>query len=360
MDTDVDPDLSFDDTGVCNHCLQFSANLMRRTSATRHSLDQVVRRIKERGRGRKYDAIVGVSGGVDSSYVLLKARSLGLRILAVHVDNGWNSCIAVANIERVVRACDVPFETVVLNWAHFRELQKAFLFSDLPDGEIPTDHAIFASLWATAARYRCRTILSGMNFRTESINVKNWSYGHMDGSYVKALAKEQNFRISKSFPLMTYSRLLKYTLVDDIRSVSILNYIDFNKPVVERSLKEAFGWQSYAGKHFESEYTKFYQAIYLPARFGIDKRKGHLSNLINNGSIDRNDALDILVQPPVSPAEAAYLTGFVAKKLRIPEEKLWSVEKITVDRSRFNRYQFVTFLIKRLVNLLRLFGVYPK
>ena len=364
MDTS-DPYIAFDAQGVCNHCHRYDALLSSRVMrgpAGKAALESIVARIKAAGKGQDYDCIVGVSGGVDSTYVAYAVKQLGLRPLAVHLDNGWNSELAVKNIERVLCKLNIDLYTHVLDWEEFKQLQIAFLKSSTPDSEIPTDHAIQALLWRQAVKHKVRFIISGMNFTTESICVPSWSYGHSDWRYIKAInARFGEGPRLRTYPHFTFPFLLTINAVKSIRIVSLLNYIDYDKDQTMKVLQEELGWQYYGGKHYESIYTRFFQGYILPTKFGIDKRVGHLSDLINSGQMTRDQALEELKKPPYP--EALFRTDyeFVLKKLGMTDAEFQGIMRLSIRSYRDypNSYALVQFM-RNTVTRLRGLGLYPR
>ena len=321
----------------------------------------VIKRIKEDGKGKDYDCIVGISGGVDSSWVLVKAKEFGLRPLAVHMDNGWNSELAVKNIERVLKKLEVDLFTYVIDWEEFRDLQISFLRASTPDGEIPSDHAIFATLWQQAVSRGIKYIISGMNFTTESISVPGWAYGHSDWRYIKDVHAKFGSQRLKTFPRFSLPYLLYINLVHRVRTVSILNYVEYDKKQAMQLLEEKLGWQYYGGKHHESIYTRFYQGYVLPRKFGIDKRYGHLSDLINAGQITRDDALEEVKQPTYPESTQLEDLEYVSKKLGLRDGAFNEIMAMPCKsfRDYRNSYALVNGL-KRIANRLRAAGLYPR
>jgi N-acetyl sugar amidotransferase len=364
MRVEDDPDLELVE-GVCNHCRRYDALLSSRVmpgSAGEEELSRIAQRIKISGRDKAYDCVIGVSGGVDSTYVALLAKRLGLRPLAVHVDNGWNSETAVANIQRTLEELRIDLNTVVLDLREFYDLQRSFLWASTPDGDIPSDHAIQATLWTTAQKHRVKYILSGMNFRTEAMSVKSWSYGHSDWRYIKSVHRAHGAKKLKTYPHFGLMRLFYFTAFRRIRIVSVLNYIDYDKASAERELLEELTWTSYGAKHFESVYTRFYQGYLLPEKFGIDKRRGHMSDLINSGLISRDEALASLLASNEYPDQLRRRDlQLVQKKLHLSDEDLDRV--MTAPRRSFADYRNSYDRIQRLrdlVNRLRGKGWYPR
>jgi N-acetyl sugar amidotransferase len=310
-----------------------------------------VAQIKRQGRRRPYDCILGLSGGVDSTYVAYLTKQLGLRPLALHLDNGWDSDVAVRNIHNIVRKLDIDLETHVLDWEEFRSLQLAFLRASTPDSEIPSDHAIVASLHQAAAKHRVGWIMDGSNLVTELMVPPTWSRGHNDWGYIKGLNDAFGTRPLKTFPHFGTLRLhLWHHGRRPIRSLCLLNYVDYDKPRAMDLLQRELDWERYGGKHYESVYTKYYQGFVLPQKFGFDKRRSHLSCLILDGKTTRAEALEQLEQPAIDPEELRRDRVFVAKKLGLSEEELdeimalppktfWDYPSSERDLHRTRRYR---------------------
>jgi N-acetyl sugar amidotransferase len=364
MSSVVDRRLTLNDSGLCNHCQRYDAELSRRAlrgEAAEQALASMLARIKAAGRAREYDCIVGVSGGVDSTYVVYLVKKFGLRPLAVHFDNGWNSELAVSNIEKVLKRLDVDLYTYVVDWEEFRDLQLSFLRASTPDGEIPTDHGIFALLWREAAKRGIKFIISGMNFRTESISVPDWSYGHSDWRYIRAVHKRFGSLPLRTYPRFSFLDLAWINLVKGVRTVSILNYVDYNKEHAMRVLEAELGWVYYGGKHYESVYTRFWQGYVLPRKYGVDKRYGHLSDLINSGQMTRATALLEVEKEPYPAALCAQDRKYVIKKLGMTESEFDALMSLPTRTFRDfpNSFKFVGHL-KRFVNFLRSRGLYAR
>ena len=327
MDT-TDPDISFDAAGVCKHCSGWfkRAQLYGLPIAERtRQLHALVEEIKRRGHRRDYDCIIGVSGGVDSSYLAIKVKELGLRPLAIHVDNGWNSEKAVGNIKRILDPLHIDLSTLVLNWKEFRELQLAFLRASTPDSEIPSDHAIVAAFYRASAAHHVNYCINGVNFRTEGIHVREWSQGHLDSRYIRSVYRRFTGKRLQHFPLISVPRLVLSIVLHRPRWVFMLDYLDYDKQAAKRLLMEKFGWEDYGGKHYESLYTKFYQGWILPHKFGYDKRRMHLSTLICSGQMTRDEALAEMATPSYPPEQIGPDTDFVAKKLGVSREEFAAI-----------------------------------
>jgi N-acetyl sugar amidotransferase len=365
MDTVVDKDIVFDSQGLCHHCTRYDRLLSTRVirgEAGKAALAKLVERIKRDGKGKEYDCIIGVSGGVDSTYVAYLVKQLGLRPLAIHLDNGWNSELAVKNIERVLRKLDIDLYTRVLNWEEFRDLQVSFLKASTPDGEIPTDHAIVATLWGEASRRGIRYLISGMNFATESVSVPAWSYGHSDWRFIKDVHRRFGTVKLTSFPHFTLAYLLLWVnLVRRIRTVSILNYVDYHKESAMQLLQSELGWEYYGGKHHESLYTRFYQGHVLPRKFGVDKRYGHLSDLIKSGQLTREQALEEVRKPPYPEDLQQQDVAYVCKKLGLSAEQWDEIMRAPVRSFRDYKNSFgIVESLRHSVNWLRGNGLYPR
>lgn len=291
LDTTVG-DIWFDDKGECKYCkindeMEKDHPLGPESSL---KLKAIIEQIKKDGKGLQYDCIAGTSGGRDSTYTLLKAVELGLRPLAVHFDNGWNTEISVKNIKKTCEKLNIPLYTVVADWEEFKDLQVSFLKASTPDSDIPTDYAIYSVLFDVAAKEGVKYILNGHSFRTEGTSPISWTY--MDGRYLKAVHRRfGKIKKIKSFPVLTLPRLLYYAFVKRIKDVRVLEYMDYNKKEVDKVLTEKLDWEYYGGHHHENVYTKFFQSYYLPKKFNIDKRKTELSALVRSGQISREEAL---------------------------------------------------------------------
>lgn len=351
MDT-TDPEITFDSTGVCNHCHDFEHHQKPQLlggEAGAAALDRLVADIKECGKGRDYDCIIGISGGVDSSYVAYRVLQLGLRPLAVHVDTGWNSELAVSNIEKIVSALNIDLHTTVIDWDEMRDLQLAFLRSGVANCDVPQDHAFVAVLFKLAAQKGIRWIISGHNLQTESILPDAWGYTSIDRKHLRAIHQRFGSRKLRTFP--TYS-LFHYTFywpyIKKNKIVKMLNFEDYNKQEAKQFLMDKFGWRDYGGKHYESRFTKFFQSYYLPKKFGFDKRRAHLASLVVSGQMARAEALAALEIPPYNETEAAEDSAFIAKKLGVSKADLDSI--IAAPAKTYLDYPSHARLIARLLS----------
>jgi N-acetyl sugar amidotransferase len=352
MDTS-DPDIRFDEQGVCHHCIEFE-QLQKpriRTGPEGEALLQgQVRAMKEKSRGRPYDCIIGLSGGVDSSYVAWKVLDLGLRPLAVHVDTGWNSELAVSNIERISKKLGIHLFTYVIDWEVMRELQLAFFKAGVANCDIPQDHAFVAVLYQTAIKHGISSVISGHNLATESILPEAWGYTSIDRRHIKDIHSRFGKGSLATYP--SYS-LFQYTFwwpyVRRMKIFPILNFVDYRKAEAKKFLMEHFGWRDYGGKHYESRLTKFFQSYYLPTKFGFDKRRAHLASLIVSGQCTRAAAIEELETPLYDARQLADDKAFIAKKLRISEDELDRI--IAAPSRRHEDFASNQALIHRLLEL---------
>lgn len=363
MDTS-DIEIHFDERGVCNHCRRYDEDLPKRVfrgDDARQRLENLVESIKKSGTNSEYDCIIGVSGGVDSTYVAYLTKSLGLNPLAVHFDNGWNSELAVSNIEKTLDVLGIDLFTYVIDWPEFKDLQLSFLKASTPDGEIPTDHAINALLFREANKRGIKYIINGMNFATESMAVSSWAYGHSDWKYIRSVHKKYGTSSLKRFPHFTFLHLFWWTFIKRIKVVSILNYIEYNKETVMEVIQKELGWVYYGGKHYESVYTRFFQGYILPRKFYIDKRRGHLSDLILSGQLSREEALKEIEKPGYDGTLLRQDKEFVMKKFGLTAESFENLMTLPVKSYKDypNSYKSVK-LLKKIVNFLREKGFYSK
>ncbi len=363
MDTS-DGEIVFDANGVCNHCRRAEDLITTRLSLYKsggaYQIDQVAARMKASGKGKAYDCIVGVSGGVDSTYAAYMLKKLGLRPLAVHFDNGWNSELAVKNIEVTLKTLGIDLHTHVVDWEEFRSLQLSFLKASVPDAEIPTDHAIWALLYQTATRFGLQYIISGTNISTESILPQSWTYGVSDWTYIKNIHRTYSAKTLGSYPHASLGKFIYYVMIRGIKTFSILNAIDYNKDQAIEVLERELGWTNYGGKHHESIYTRFFQSYILPVKFGIDKRRAHFSSLIIAGTMTRAEALGKLETSIADTGLVQEDLQYVSKKLDMSLtdfEKLMEapVKSYTDFKSNAELYT----KLKRLMNVGKRWGLLP-
>jgi N-acetyl sugar amidotransferase len=316
MDT-TDPLITFDENGYCSNCrsaISLAEKIWFPDERGEKELKSIFEKIREEGRGKEYDCIIGLSGGVDSSYLVYMAVKNGLRPLVVHVDCGWNSEFAVKNIENIVNKLNLELHTFVVDWEEMKDLQRAFFKASVPDQDIPQDHAIFAALYKFADKNRIKYVLNGYNFATECIMPSRWGFQAMDYRHLSYIHKMFGEHRLHNFPILNFfKRYIYFTIIRRMEIIYPLNYIDFRKEEAIEILKNELGWQYYGGKHYESRFTKFFQSYYLPVKFNIDKRKAHYSSLIISGQISRSKALSELAEPLYNNIEEDL--EYVAKKL---------------------------------------------
>jgi len=343
MDDSV-KEITFDEKGECTFC-KIHDELEARYPLNEHTtkeLENLVIKIRNNGKGKKYDCLVGVSGGKDSSYTLVKVVELGLKPLVVHFDNGWDSELAVQNIKNICKIFNLDLYTHVADWEEFKDLQKSFLFASVPDGEVPTDWVITSVLHKVAAKEKLRYIIGGNTFRTEGTTPLTWTY--QDPKYINALQKKFGTKRIKSFPIMNTLQFLYYSVIKKIRWVRILYYLPYNEKMAVDYLTKNFNWKNYGGKHFESTYTKFFQSYILTRKFNIDKRKLHFSALIRSNQMDRTDALQQILTDPYPGGNELLIYNL--KKLDITEEQFEAIMH-EVPKHFFN-YPSLFILIKFL------------
>ena len=329
MDTS-DPDIRFDEHGVCSHCHyfdEFVQPLWHPDESGRRQLEQIVETIKTERAGFEYDCIIGLSGGIDSSYLAYLVRELGLRPLVVHIDTGWNSELAVQNIEAIVKKLGYDLYTHVVDWEEMRALQLAFFRAGVANQDTPQDHAIFAGLYRFAVQNKIRYVFSGSNYATESILPNSWGYSAMDARHIKGIYKRHGEgKKLKTFPFVSFFQYhFYYPYWKRMTVVRPLNFLPYNKELAISTLESELGWKYYGGKHYESRFTKFFQGYYLPVRFGYDKRRAHMASLIHAGQCTREEALEALAEPSYKPDEIEEDIEYIIKKLRITRQ-VWDEE----------------------------------
>ena len=331
MDT-TDPKIVFDKNGYCNHCTEFlnkRAKHQYQGNESNEMLDRIFEDIKIAGKGKEYDCISGISGGVDSCYMAYIAKQKGLRVLAVHMDNGWNSDEAVLNIKNVTKKLDIDYESYVLDWEEFRDLQLTFLKASVPEADTPTDMAIPAALHHFAAKYGVKYILVGGNLSTEGILPASWHYNAKDMKYFNYIQKTFGRKKIKKIPTFGFEKEMYYKLVKGIKMIYPLNYVHYLKEEVTKLMKEEVGWKLGGGKHSESTYTGFIQSYYLYEKFGIDYRRATLSSQICLGDVNRDNALEQLKHKPYDPSTLEEKKQYISKKLQIEQRRIRKNSKFT-------------------------------
>jgi N-acetyl sugar amidotransferase len=362
MDT-TDPEIAFDDQGVCNHCHEFDNVTSKRwfpNEDGKRQLREIFGRIKEERKDYEYDCILGLSGGLDSSYLALVMKEFGMRPLVVHVDAGWNSELAVYNIEKVVKYCGYDLHTHVMNWPEIRDLQLAYLKAGVANQDVVQDHAYFASLYHFAVDNKIDYVISGGNIATEAVIAPAWQHGAMDAINLKAIHKEFGKSSLKDYKVISFLQYyFYYPFIKKMKVVRPLNYLPYSKDFAQQELEEKVGYKAYGRKHGESRFTKFFQNHYLPTKFNIDKRRSHLASRILSDDITRNEALVALDEPLYDLSELKEDKFYLAKKLGISVDEL---EKLTNSPghsykeyknwdSRYALMKFSKKLIKKVFNI---------
>lgn len=319
-----DPGVTFDENGVCSSCTRYlEARALGgyRPGVSEKELEHTVSVMKERSRGLAYDCILGISGGVDSAYMLSIASKLGLRVLAVHVDSGWNSETAVRNIERMCQKLGVQLHTYVVDWPTMKELQRAYMLSGVANLDVPQDHLFCAAVYQAARKYKVRYILNGSNLATEGAAPPfTMQHSYRDTWHLNSIYRKHG----RGKSLRKYPRLSLWEAwmgLPGVTKINLLDSVPYSKKEAIETLSREFGWEYYGGKHFESRFTKYFQSVYLPRKFGYDKRRYHLSCLVMNGEMTRAEALNELEQPPYPVEQQREDEAYILKKLDLdPEE----------------------------------------
>lgn len=321
-----DAEICFDKFGVCNHCRNWDENLSKQylPNDREIQLNKIVSVIKEHGKGKKYDAIIGLSGGIDSSYLAyVMTKRFKLRLLAVHVDGGWNSEVSVSNIEQLTKQLGIDLYTHVVDWGAMKRLQIAYLKSGVANQDVPQDHAFFVALYGYASKNNIKYVLNGSNLATESVLPFSWGYRAMDSRNLKAIFRKHGDGKLKGYPTVGFFKYyIFYRLVKGMKVIKPLNLIEYNKDSAKAELINKIGFKDYGGKHHESRFTKWFQSYYLVNKFGFDKRKAHLSSMILSGLIDREKALVQLAESPYDENEIKQDSKFIAKKLGVSLDEL--------------------------------------
>jgi len=352
MDQVSDPEIFFDEDGNSNYFHEIK-DLRKKINFTnirgKKNLINLKKKIKSK-KNKEYDCIVGVSGGADSSYVAFLAWKLKLRVLLVHFDNGWNSPNAIKNINNIINITDFPLETFVMDWDEFKDMQRSFLKASVVDVELLTDHCLFSIAMKIAKRRKIKIILSGSNIATENFMPNSWIWHKRDVKNIKDIHKKYGSKKISKYPYMSELQYFWYTNnpLYKIEYIRILDLFAYQKKIVIKELKYYLDWSNHGGKHFESFFTKFYQSYYLPVKYNIDKRKVHLSSLIVNGDITRDEALKELSKLPYDISEISKDIKYVCKKLdlSILEFNEIMIEKRKEHFDYNNKLKFRNYLKK--------------
>ncbi|PLX18681.1 MAG: LPS biosynthesis protein [Candidatus Muiribacterium halophilum] len=319
------PNITFDEQGVCNYCRQIE-DLERQYPIGDEGekiLDEIFEQIKKDGKGKKYDCVVGVSGGCDSSYLVYKCVQKGLRPLAVHFDNTWNSTIATQNIRKVLDKLGVDLFTYVVNNKEYDDIYRSFLQAGTPDTECPTDIGLATTLNMAAAKHGVKYVIEGHNFRTEGVCPLGWLY--MDGKYIESVHKKYGKLKMKTYPNMPMYKFLKWMIIDRIKKIRPLWYMSYNKEEVKTFLQKEFDWKWYGGHHLENRFTAFYHSYLIPKRFNRDYRLLGFSALIRSGQMSREEGMKKMQEPPYLEPE---LLEYVKKRLGYSDDEFEKIMKL--------------------------------
>lgn len=319
MDTS-DIEIQFDKNGNCNHCNNYFNNIAGMAYQGKESdeaFEQLIVEMKKKGKKSKYDCVIGISGGIDSSYVAYLAKQKELRVLLVHLDNGWNSEISEQNVKNIAELLNFDYKVFKLDWEEFRQIQIAFLKASIPEAETPTDMAIPAALHYFASKYNVKYIVSGGNFATESILPNTWFYNPKDTKYFYSVLKQNSHLKINKFPIFGWQQETYYKIAKGIKTVYFLNYVPFSKNEAMKILEKELNWKYYGGKHYESKYTGFAQAYILPKKFNIDYRRATFSTQICAGTMDRQEALKLLEEKGYNQEKIGDEIQYICSKLEI-------------------------------------------
>lgn len=341
MDTIADPNIQFDAKGICNYYYEYldaEKQFVYKGDSGKDKLNEIVDQIKREGQGKKYDCITGVSGGVDSTYLALQAKKLGLRPLIVHFDNGWNSELAVKNIENIISKLGFDLYTLVVDWEEFKDLQLSYIKASVVDIEVLTDHAIMGTIYRLANQYGLKYILSGNNIVTEHVLPSHWIFNKSDDINIRDIHAKYGKVPLKTFPFFSFKERRYLTNVIGIKTIPLLNYMPFDKNEVKETIIRELDWRDYGGKHYESVFTRFYQGYILPVKFKIDKRKAHLSNLIFSGQLTKEEALEDLKKPIYNIEQLRTDKEFVLKKFGVTEQEFDELMKLPRKEHRDFKY----------------------
>ncbi|MEO7534683.1 MAG: N-acetyl sugar amidotransferase [Ferruginibacter sp.] len=336
LDTVDDPKMSFDEMGVCTHCREYDKladQYLKTGTEAEELMAGTISEINAHGADKKYDCLIGLSGGVDSSYVAYLAKQYGLRALCVHFDNGWNSELAVMNIHNIVHKLNFDLSTHVIDWEEFKDLQLAYLKASVIDIEVLTDHAIYGTMFKIAKQNDIKYVLGGHNIVTEGILPYHWTYDKKDYINIKAIHKQYGQKALKTFPFLD-KKMKKFIATSGVEFVNYLNWIPYIKDEVKKLLQKELDWKDYGGKHYESIWTRFYQGYILPVKFGVDKRKAHFSTLICSGQMSREEALEEIKNPPYDEKQLKIDKEFILKKLGLSEQEFDALMKLPIRDHR--------------------------
>jgi N-acetyl sugar amidotransferase len=360
MDTS-DSGITFDARGWCDYCNNYHRNILpswHPDEVGERLITPVIDQIRRHGTGKTHDCIIGISGGVDSSYLAYVAKeTFGLRPLLYHVDAGWNSQQSVHNIEKMVDGLGLDLHTEVINWLEMQDLQLAFFRAQVPHLDTPQDHAFFGGLYNFAAKHGVRYILTGANYSTECVKEPiEWHYHATDLRQLKDIHRRFGKRPLRTFPLTSiFTYKLYYRYVKGVRVVKPLDYVPYRKEEAMQLLVDRFGWQRYAHKHYESRFTRFYEGYWLPVKFGFEKRRAHFSSVILTGQMTREEALRKIAEPAYDQETIGQDFEYIATKLDLSVAELRDI--MNGPNKSFRDYKNSLALIDLGARVLRALGV---
>lgn len=363
MDSNDDPDIYFDEQGVCNYCHRYDELVDQHIvkGDRTESLQALIADMKKHRNKNGYDCIIGISGGVDSCYAAYLAKKNGLNPLLFHLDNGWNSSLASQNIHSTAKKLDIDLYTHVVDWEEFKDIQLSFIKASVVDIELVTDFAIIAGMYNLAYKQNLKYVISGHNVSSEGALPQQWIHWKTDFLNIKAIHKKFGKRKIKTFPKMGYFKKAFYVQFKKIKIVPFLNYFDYDKEKAKQILIDEIGWVDYGAKHYESIFTRFYQAYILPKKFGVDKRKAHLSALICAGQVSREEALEKIKEKPYEYPGVKEDKEYVLKKFGFTEAEFDRImaekPKKHTDYANYTQrhYKYELKLVKLLRPLVRPF-----
>ena len=350
-------EFKLDESGMCNFCLEWNKKKSIYLNFTKEKENKNLENLKKKllKLRKNYDCIVGLSGGTDSSFVIYKLWKMGIKPLIIHMDNGWNSSISNSNISKILNKTQFDYETLILNWKEFKDLQTSFLKANVPDIELVTDHAIFAYIINYALKLKIKYIVSGVNFATEHSVIPSWGWRKDDFSHIKKIHNIFGKIKLKTFPKMYPLKKFFYEKISKkIEIVNLLDLINYNTKTAKEILKKEFDWEDYGNKHHESFFTKFFQGYILPKKFNIDKRVLHLSCLIRNNEISRDDAMEQLKMPNLETQKINEYENFFKKKLSLSDEEFKDIMISKPKKhSDYSMDLYSNFFVKSISSLLK-------
>lgn len=358
---DTISDITYDHNGNCNYCNEFLERIKQSKfeskSKNQYGLNELIDKIKKSGKGKKYDCVIGLSGGVDSSFVLYQAVKLGLRPLAVHMDNGWNSELSQENIQNLVKILNVDLYTHVIDWEEYRKLQQSFFDANVIDIELLYDNAMLAVNYKTAHKFKIKYVLTGMNTSTEGMKMpKTWNWFKYDKANIKDISSKAGINKFQTFPSISTFEAAWFMLISRIKFTHILDFMNYEKDIAIKTLIDNVNYRPYPYKHYESVFTRFYQGYILPRKFSVDKRLVHFSTLICTNQLTRDQALkdlELTTYPNIKDLEQDI--QYFLKKMKWSQNDLDNYltkpSKSHQDfKSEFGFYQTILKIYKTILN----------